>query len=309
MPEKEARRSSATREIRFGFDANCITLKLGQIVPLKMVTDAVRESRKFKQILTSIREVGVIEPPVVSRDRSTKSRFILLDGHLRVEALKQLNIAEVLCLVSTDDESFTYNRQISRLSAIQEHRMIAKAVERGVSEEKIARTLDVNIRNIIMKKNLLEGICPEVIDLLKDKMVSNPVFIILRKMTPTRQIEAASLMNDAGIYTGSYANALLAASPKNQLTAPDMPKKVRGLTEEQMSRMEDEMATLQREYRLIEESYGSDVLNLTLAKGYLASLLGNAKVVRFLAQNHSEFLSQFQKIAEMTSLSEKNAVT
>jgi len=31
-------------------------------------------------------------------------------------------------LISTDDEAFTYNKRISRLSAVQEHRMIAKAI-------------------------------------------------------------------------------------------------------------------------------------------------------------------------------------
>jgi hypothetical protein len=35
------------------------------------------------------------------------------------------------------------------------------------------------------------------------------------------------------------------------------------------------------------------------AKGYLAKLLGNARVVRYLAQHHQELLSEFQKIAEL----------
>ena len=37
-------------------------------------------------------------------------------------------------------------------------------------------------------------------------------------------------------------------------------------------------------------------------KGYIAKLLANAKVVRFLAQNHREILSEFQKIAEIDRL-------
>ncbi len=74
-----------------------------------------------------------------------------------------------------------------------------------------------------------------------------------------------------------------------------------------MARMESEMESLQREYRLIEENYGKDVLNLTLTKGYLGSLLGNVKVVRYLAQNHRDILNQFQKIADMTSLAKESA--
>lgn len=180
--------------------------------------------------------------------------------------------------------------------------MIAKAVGRGISEEKIAKALNVDVGNIIRKKNLLNGICKEAVDALKDKVVPAEVFIILRRMKPFRQVEAAGLMNTAGIYSTSYARALLAATTKNHLADPEKPKKIKGLDEEQMARMENEMANLQREFQLIEESYRTDNLNLTLAKGYLTSLLGNAKVVRYLAQNHAEILSQFQKISEMTSL-------
>ena len=50
-------------------------------------------------------------------------------GHLRIEALKDAGASEVECLVSTDDEAFTYNRQVSRLAPIQEHKMIRKAVD------------------------------------------------------------------------------------------------------------------------------------------------------------------------------------
>ncbi len=79
-------------------------------------------------------------------------------------------------------------------------------------------------------------------------------------------------------------------------------QKIKGLNEEQMARMESEMQGLQREYRIIEDSYGKDMMNLTLAKGYLSSLLANARVVRYLAQHHPEFLKEFQKIAELSSL-------
>jgi len=304
MPKKT---KLAKDEIKSGFDNATIDLKIEQIVPLKIVTPAIRESAKYRQIVTSVREIGIIEPPVVSRDQQSKGRYILLDGHLRLEALKDLGEMELTCLISTDDETFTYNKHISRLSIIQEHRMIRRAVERGVPEEKIARALNVDVGNIIHKRNLLSGICSEAIDILKDKMVAAATFPVLKKMKPFRQIEAATLMNDSQNYSTSYAQALMAATPKDQLADPGKPKKIKGLDNEQMARMESEMESLRREYRLIEDNYGTDVLNLTLAKGYLASLLGNARIVRYLAQNHAEILAQFQKIAEMTSLNNKQA--
>lgn len=291
-------------KIKIGFDDRTIDLRLAQIIPVKPVTPSARNSRKYKQILSSIQEVGIIEPPVVTREKASSDLYILLDGHLRIEALKEMREQRVTCLISTDDESFTYNKHINRLSTVQEHKMIVRAVERGVPEEKIAQALSVDVASIIRKRTLLEGICPETAELLKDKMVAIGVFHILRKMKPIRQMQVATLMNDANTYSLSYARALLASTPKEELNNPEKPKKVRGLTDEQMTRMENEMANLEREYRLVEESYSTDVLNLTLAKGYLTKLLNNADVVRYLAQNHSVMLSQFQKITDMKSIAD-----
>jgi hypothetical protein len=74
---------------------------------------------------------------------------------------------------------------------------------------------------------------------------------------------------------------------------------VKGLTEDQMALMERESANLERELKMAEQSYGADHLDLVLAKGYLGKLLGNARVVRYLAQHHHEFLAEFQRIAEL----------
>jgi hypothetical protein len=65
--------------------------------------------------------------------------------------------------------------------------------------------------------------------------------------------------------------------------------------------MERESVNLEREFRIAEKSYGTDHLDLVLANGYLGKLLGNARVVRYLAQHHNDLLTEFQKLAEMES--------
>jgi ParB-like chromosome segregation protein Spo0J len=229
-----AKKKLPQHEIRIGFDSQTIDLRLNQIIAIKVVTPAARASQKFRQIVASIKEVGVIEPLAVSPQKGGK--YILLDGHMRFEALKELGEEDATCLISTDDEAFTYNKHISRLSTVQEHRMILRAVQRGVAEEKIAQALNVDVANIVRKRTLLEGICTEAAELLKDKMVAAATFPILKRMKAFRQIEAATLMNDAGVYSTSYAKALLAATPKDQMTDPEKPKKIKGLDEDQMAR-------------------------------------------------------------------------
>ena len=65
--------------------------------------------------------------------------YFLLDGHLRIEALKELGIEEVECLIATDDDTYTYNKRVNRFPPIQEHRMIARAMDRGVAAELLPR--------------------------------------------------------------------------------------------------------------------------------------------------------------------------
>jgi ParB-like chromosome segregation protein Spo0J len=280
------------------FEEIKLCVAIANIQPLKLVSDAIKKTPKYAQIAASVREVGLVEPPVVARDRSDPGKYLLLDGHLRIEILKDIGRSDVTCLVSTDDEAFTYNKRVNRLAMVQEHRMIVKAVQRGVPEERIAKALNVDVRSIVRKRRLLEGICPEVAELLKDKQIAANTFTELKKMVPLRQIEAAELMVAMNKFTTSYAKSLLAATPQAQLVEADKPKHVSGLSDEQVALMERESLSLGREFRIAEKSYGTDHLDLVLANGYLGKLLANARVVRYLAQYHRDILTEFQKLAD-----------
>lgn len=240
----------------------------------------------------------MVEPLVVAKDRRLPGKFILLDGHMRLEVLKKLEAADALCLIANDDEAYTYNNRINRLAIIQEHRMILKAIERGVSEDRLAAVLNVNPDNIRRKRRLLDGICAEAASLLEDKHVSINSFDALRKMLPERQVEAAELMVAMNNFTIGYARTLLAATPESQLVPGKGPRTPRGVTEEQLSLMRRESASLDRDFRLIEETYGADHLDLVLAKGYLARLIENARVAKYLREHHREIAMEFIRIVE-----------
>jgi ParB-like chromosome segregation protein Spo0J len=177
--------------VKMAFEEAKLRIAIADIQPLKLVSNAIKNTPKYAQIVASIREVGIVEPPVVARDHSEPGKYLLLDGHLRIDVLKDMGQIDVTCLVSTDDEAFTYNKRVNRLAMIQEHRMILKAIERGVPEERIAKALNVDVQSIVRKRRLLEGICPEVAEILKDKHIAINTFTELKKMVPLRQIEAA----------------------------------------------------------------------------------------------------------------------
>jgi hypothetical protein len=101
-----------------------------------------------------------------------------------------------------------------------------------------------------------------------------------------------------------FVMAMLAATPDEQLAkGKRRPKETtNAVTREQVTRLERELASLQMQTKGFEENYGLDNLHLTVAKAYLVKLLANVRVVRWLAQNKPEYLSEFQSIAELTSL-------
>jgi len=290
------------KQVSIAFNAQGLVVPITNILPLKQVKPVMRSSQKYQQVLSSVREVGIIEPLIVFPHNGQSDTYLLLDGHVRLEVLRQIGETHARCLVATDDETYTYNRRVNRMATIQEHNMILKAIRHGVSEERIAKVLKVDVAIIRQKRDLLNGICKEAIEILKNKHVSLGAFAFLRKLKPMRQIEVADLLVATGNFSVPYAKALLAATRSEMLVDPDKHKVVEGLTPEQVAKMEKEMEVLQRDLRLIEESHGNQVLNLVLARGYLAKLLGNARVERYLGQHHTDIFRELQSVSESSSL-------
>lgn len=290
--------------IHLAFGQDFLTIPVAAIIPLKTLPDGARESRSYSQVLSSIKAIGLIEAPVVLADPKNAGTWFLLDGHLRLEALKELGITEVECLLATDDDTYTYNKRVNRIPPIQEHRMIVRAMERGVSADDIAAALNLQVESVLRRFKLLEGISSEAAEMLKDTPCSMKVFDILRQMSAVRQIEAADLMIGQNNFSIMFARAIRAATPDNQLVTA---KKGKGAgvptpSGQQMARMERELAALQTQVESVEETYGVDNLHLTVARGYIAKLLANNRVVRWLATHQQDYLGEFQKIAEIDTL-------
>lgn len=137
--------------IRFACDPKIILIPLSSILPVKKLTPGIDKTSKYRRIAASVQEVGIIEPLVVYPQINGVVQYILLDGHIRLEILKEIGTEKVKCLVALDDEGFTYNHKVNPISPIQEHFMILEAIRHGVSEERIAKTLAVDVAAIRRK--------------------------------------------------------------------------------------------------------------------------------------------------------------
>jgi hypothetical protein len=151
----------------------------------------------------------------------------------------------------------------------------------------------------------LEGICPEAIARLQDKQFTPDVTRVLRNMKAARQVEAVDLMVTSNTITVAHAEALLKATPPEQRTdfkPAEREKKTAPI--EQIVMLEKEMSQVQTQYKDAEQNYGSDLLNLVVAKGYLTKLVGNDAVKSFISRHEPEILEQFELVVNTVSMEE-----
>lgn len=178
--------------LRTAFEEEVFTLPLTSIIPRRPLTAGLKNSKIYLQIKASLKEIGLIEPLVVFPQNN--KGFLLLDGHLRLAILKELGATEAKSLLATDEDGYTYNKRVNYIPPVAQHLMLLQALNRGVSEERIAAALNVDVYAVRQKAQMLDGICDDVVELLRDRKMSPELFRVLRKMKPTIQIATAELM-------------------------------------------------------------------------------------------------------------------
>lgn len=288
---------SGKSHVKAAFRPDIVLLEIARLTPSREITAVIRQETKYRQIAASLEHVGMIEPVVVFP--AGRGKHLILDGHKRVEILKSRGETQVQCLLATDDESYNYNKRVNYLSPIGEHQMILRALANGLSEERLAAALDVDVGVIRKKRDLLDGICPEAVETLRDRRVTSNAFSLLRKMKPARQIEVADLMVAAKSYTERFVRALYVGTRASLLVAEpaerqDSRKRVDA---GEKATLEMETDALLKEFRTVEQSYGKNVIALTVCCRYLEKMVGNGRVQRYLAKKWPVLLEQIQRVA------------
>lgn len=277
-----------------GFELRTVMLPIGSITARAPLATEVRKSRKYRQIAASIAHVGLVEPLVVTSVGDGK--FLLLDGAIRLDILKERNELEVRCILSTDDEGYTYNKRVNQLSNIGEHYMILKALSNGVSEQDISVSLSVDVETIRRKRSMLDGICKEAVELLTNRRVAVQTYGILRKMKPLGQIQAAERMIHANSYSTSMAKTLLTITKPELLVSPEKLSRSSPGSSAKLEVLQQESEALLTDLKQVEESYATQALDLTLGLGYVEHWLASPRVAKYLAKHHVELLNEFNKL-------------
>jgi hypothetical protein len=279
---------------KIGFELKTVVLPITAIKTKAELNQEVRKSKKYQQIAASIEHLGLVEPLVVSP--ISGAEYLLLDGALRLDILQRRNDLEVQCILSTDDEGYTYNKRVNHLSNIGEHFMILKALSNGVSEKDISVSLSVDVETIRRKRSMLDGICPEAVALLTNRRVAVQTYSQLHKMNPIGQIQAAERMIHANNFSTRMAKALVTITKPELLASPEKVNRSSPGTGAKLEVLQEESDALLTDLKKVEESYATQALDLTLALGYTERLVANGRVEKYLSKHHAEILNEFRRL-------------
>jgi RepB plasmid partitioning protein/ParB-like nuclease family protein len=300
----------ANSRVRPAFNQQVVVLPIDVIVPQKELSTEFRKSTTYKRISSSLEHIGLIEPIVVY-PRGPRD-YLLLDGHARLDILKRSGATEVRAIFAMDDEAYTYNKKVNHAPPVAEHFMMLKALSHGATEERLAQVLNVSVSAIRQRRGMLDGICEEAVEILRNSHVCAGVFAALKKMKPIRQIEAAEQMHAAGTYSVRFAQALFEVTRPEFLAETALRRKptIEATSKAAQAMLEQETDLLIRELKAVEESYGTDMLTLSIACGYIERLLANSRVEKHLEKHHPDILGELRRLlVEVKPPKDKNSET
>lgn len=280
-----------------GFLPETVAMPIDELHPL--FTREIQGTRRgcYPKVLTSVREIGLIEPIVIVEK---EGRYFIKDGFLRWQACKELGHETIECLVGTDLDAYTYNKRVNNLAPIQAHMMIDRAVKNGVDPDRIAAALNVSRDWVTKMENLLVGVAPRVIQKLKKRVVSATFFEELKKVKHDRQVEILELVEAADDFSPKYARAMVLATPASQRLKMD--SKYKKIDDRAREEMAGKLRAMELEFRKASETFRDNVFNLVKLSGYIKLLLRNGAVKEFLGQQYPDVLVEFEKIGNDPSL-------
>ena len=248
-------------------------------------------NRKYKKIISSIINIGMIEPLSVYREGTN---YILMDGYLRLKAAEELEIEELPCFIYQGRDSYTFNAMRNELSPLQESRMLKRAISQGVDEKDLAAVLNVRVDRIRQTRDLIKNLIPKAQELLESNVIFRSTAEQLKRVTEERQHEILEKMKELNNYNSSYAKVLVMKSPDELMRNPGARKAKN--SESSKNRLYTEIKKGSEEIEFYSQRYKHDMKELMKQVVFFRTLLEREAASEYLSQNYPQMVKEVQKI-------------
>lgn len=253
------------------FDPVVTESSMGMVtsIPIDLIDDfenhpyAVRDDDDMKELVNSIKQVGVLEPVVVIPNAKKPGRFEMVSGHRRKHAAKLAGGTKILAVVRNMDrddaiinmvDSNLKRSNVSPMEKARAYTMRTDALRRKVgrrskeeqaaieasgkkpltADEEIAKESGESKATVQRLKSLTK-LEPKLQDMVDDGKLPVTTAADIAQMEPKEQKELADAIEKEGkVPSGSEAKKLKEASRAGTLTADRIAKAVAPTKNEQM---------------------------------------------------------------------------
>jgi len=279
-----------------GQELKRIMLKVDEIEIEQKRSINFQISRKYKKIVSSINNLGLIEPLGVYRQ---KDKYILLDGYLRLLAAQELNMDEVPCFIYQNRDSYTFNAMRNELSPLQESKMIKKAISQGVDENDLAIVLNVPVKRIRETQKLVDNLISEARELLDNNQIFRNTAQQLSKVNEKRQEVILKKMEEVNNYNVTYAKLLVMKTPKEMMRSesvvrnnnPDYSKK----------RLYTQIKKGNQEIEFYAQRYKENIKELMKHVVFFRTIFEKEATSEYLSLNYPQMVKDIKKILSRSS--------
>lgn len=262
------------------------------VIQLRPLRERKITKREYDRIIASIKAVGLIEPLVVFPEDGD---YLILDGVQRYRALVELGVVTAPCIMGVQREAFTSNRMVNRVSPVQEHRMIEKAMCE-VDEEAIAAALGVSSVDHRLKKSLLKQLHADVASAYDAGKITRACAREFTHVKPQRQKEILRTMESYKDFSTSFVRTLVVKTPAAQREnrgRKHNPWDKRAQRKNDLLKKLSDAEQKHDFYSQLYKQYTVDLLRLAI---YARSLLTNTRLREYLQEHHGDIVLRFETI-------------
>lgn len=262
------------------------------VIQLRPLRERKVTKREYDRIVASIKAVGLIEPLVVFPENGD---YVILDGVQRYRALVELGVAVAPCIMGKEREAFTGNRMVNRVSPVQEHRMIEKAMDE-VDEGVIAAALGIATLNHRLKKSLLKQLHSDVATAYDAGKITRACAREFTHVKPHRQKEILRAMEGYKDYSTAFARSLVVKTAANQRESRGRKHNPWNKTAQRKSDLLKKLSDAEQKHGFYSQLYKQYTVDLLRLAIFARSLLTNARSREYLNKHHSDIVTRFETI-------------
>lgn len=152
-----------------------------KVTEIKIEVDGCYPNKAFVE---SIKEVGIISPPVLIY---SDGHYIVADGRRRIRAAKELGIEIIRCYVSDKENTalkdvMTVHANIHRSrNIVSEYKAVADLIERGIEPEQLSDEIGIPKQKIRKLLNL-QNLSPDLFAYFETGRIKPTVAFAISKM-------------------------------------------------------------------------------------------------------------------------------